>query len=264
MRVLMFGDIVGDPGRKALLQYLPLLKRSYQPNLILANGENAAQGRGITRPIVRELLHAGVHGITMGNHTWDRYEIFDFIDTEPKMVRPANYPEGTPGQGVMKVKAGQSELYVINLMGRTFLSQLDCPFRTVDKLLEGLNPDIPVWVDFHAETTSEKMAMGWYLAGRVATVVGTHTHVQTADERILAGTTAFLTDVGMTGPYDSILGMDREIIQKKFLTHLPIRMEVASGREQVNAVVVDMERTGQRATRIARIRIDEDTPFMDR
>ncbi|MDR6224263.1 TIGR00282 family metallophosphoesterase [Desmospora profundinema] len=264
MRVLMFGDVVGRPGREALLFYLPRLKRSFHPDAIVVNGENAADGRGITRPIVREFLNAGLDGITLGNHTWDKKEIFDFIDQEERVIRPANFPEGTPGLGMTRLPLNQGrELVLINLMGRSFLSTLDCPFRRVDALLSGVKAGTPVLVDFHAETTSEKQAMAWHLDGRVSAVIGTHTHVQTGDERILPGGTATLTDVGMVGPRDAVLGMDKDLVLKRFWTQLPVRFEVAQGPNQVNAVLIDIDdKTGQ-AQSIRRIRIDDDNPWFD-
>ncbi|EGK13710.1 TIGR00282 family metallophosphoesterase [Kroppenstedtia eburnea] len=263
MRILMIGDVVGSPGRKALLEYLPRLKRSHHPDLIVVNGENAADGRGITRSIAREFFGAGVDCITLGNHTWDKREIFDFIDDEERMVRPANYPEGTPGQGYTRLKFHGGELVVINLMGRSFLSNLDCPFREADAILKKLKGNPPVLVDFHAETTSEKLALAWYLDGRVSAVVGTHTHVQTADERILPKGTAYLTDVGMVGPYDSVLGMDKELVIKRFLTQLPVRFEVSTGRTQFNAVLIDLDPVTGKATGIGRLRFDDDKPWLE-
>jgi metallophosphoesterase (TIGR00282 family) len=265
MRVLMFGDVVGRPGRETLLYYIPRLKQMVHPDAMIVNGENADDGRGITRGIVRELLSAGFDGITMGNHTWDKREIFDFIDKEERIVRPANYPEGTPGRGMAHLSLGQGrELVLINVMGRSFLSTLDCPFRRVDALLSEVKPGTPVLVDFHAETTSEKQALAWHLDGRVSAVIGTHTHVQTGDERILPGGTAYLTDVGMVGPRDAVLGMDKEMVIRRFWTQLPVRFEVAKGASnQVNAVVIDIDDKTGRSRSIRRIRIDDDHPLFD-
>jgi metallophosphoesterase (TIGR00282 family) len=264
MRVLMIGDIVGSLGRTAIQNHLDRLKRVYKPDVTVANGENAAGGRGITREIVRALLQQGIDCITLGNHAWDRREIFDFIDEEPRLVRPANYPEGTPGHGYAVIPVGKESLTVINLMGRTFMPPVECPFRTADALLTKLSGKTHIVVDFHAETTSEKQALGWYLDGRVSAVIGTHTHVQTADERILPGGTAYLSDVGMTGAYDGVLGMTRDLVLKKFLTQLPVRLEVEkSGRMQFNAVVIDLDRINGKAQQIRRIRIDDDQPLLD-
>ncbi|OYD09948.1 TIGR00282 family metallophosphoesterase [Paludifilum halophilum] len=263
MRLLMIGDIVGTPGQSALYDHLPRLKRGYHPDLIVVNGENAADGRGITRSIAREMMGSGVDCITLGNHAWDKREVFDFIDDEPRILRPANYPEGTPGRGFARISSRQGELAVISLMGRSFLSSVDCPFRRADSLLKQLKPGTPVFVDFHAETTSEKQALAWYLQGRVSAVVGTHTHVQTADERILPQGTAYLSDVGMTGPYDGVLGMDRDLVVKKFLTQLPVRFEVSQGRTQLNGVVIDIQPSTGKAKRIERVRIDDDQPWFE-
>jgi Uncharacterized protein conserved in bacteria len=188
VKLLFIGDVVGAPGRAMLQEYLPLLKSRFQPDIVVVNGENAAGGRGITAEIARQFFEWGVHCITMGNHTWDNKAIFDFIDDEPRLVRPANYPPGTPGRGYTVVAAGGRELAVVNLMGRTFLPPLDCPFRTAQALVDELRLRTPlILVDMHAEATSEKQAMAWFLDGKVSAVVGTHTHVQTADERILPG-----------------------------------------------------------------------------
>ncbi|WP_103106026.1 TIGR00282 family metallophosphoesterase [Brevibacillus reuszeri] len=264
MKLLFIGDIMGSPGREIVKTYLPLLKRKYQPTFIVANGENAAHGRGITEKIAKELFEGGVQAITLGNHTWDQKEIFDFIDDEPRMIRPANYPQGAPGKGITYIKQSEGELAVINLMGRTFLPPLDCPFQMADKLVEQARKRTKlIFVDFHAEATSEKQAMAWYLDGRVSAVVGTHTHVQTADERVLPGGTGFLCDVGMCGPSNGILGMEREAVIKKFLTQLPVRFEVAPDPAQLNAVLITLDKNTGNAKKLERIRIDVDHPFME-
>lgn len=264
MRILFIGDVVGSPGRKMITDYLPRLKRKYNPTITIVNGENAAGGRGITQKILKQFMESGAQAITMGNHTWDNREIFDFIDTTPQLVRPANFPEGTPGKGYTIIKMNNIEIAIINLQGRTFLPPLDCPFRTVDDIIQEVKRKTPyIFVDFHAEASSEKQAMGWYLDGRVSAVVGTHTHVQTADERILPGGTAYITDVGMTGPYDGILGMEREAVLKKFLTNLPVRFEVVNGREQLNGVVIDLDDSTGLAKSIKRIIINEDHTYIE-
>ncbi|KMM38638.1 TIGR00282 family metallophosphoesterase [Guptibacillus hwajinpoensis] len=264
MKILFIGDVVGSPGRNMISTYLPRLKRKYKPTFTIVNGENAASGRGITEKIYRGFLEAGAQVITMGNHTWDNREIFEFIDRAPKLVRPANFPPGTPGNGSTIVNINGVEVGVINLQGRTFLPAIDDPFTKADELIEEMRERTPViFVDFHAETTSEKQAMGWYLDGRVTAVVGTHTHVQTADERILPGGTGYLTDVGMTGPYDGILGMEREAVIKKFLTTMPVRFEVTKGREQLSGVILTLDPKTGKATKIERIAINEDRPFYD-
>ena len=227
MRVLFIGDVVGSMGREMITEYLPRLKKKFRPQVTIVNGENAAAGRGITEKIYKKFLQDGVDVVTMGNHTWDNRDIFEFIDQAKKMVRPANFPEGTPGQGIVFVKVNQLELAVINMQARSFMVDLDDPFRKINELIEEARKRTPIiFVDFHGETTSEKQAMGWFLDGKVSAVVGTHTHVQTNDARILPQGTAYLTDVGMTGPYDGILGMRREPVIEKFLTALPKRFEV--------------------------------------
>lgn len=238
---------------------LPGLKSKYRPDVIIANGENAAHGRGINRQIAKELFDQGVHGISMGNHTWDNREIFDFIDDEPRMVRPANFPYGAPGRGYTTIKAAGKELLLINLQGRTFLPPLDCPFQTVDHILdqEGSRHKF-IFVDFHAEATSEKIAMGWYLDGRVSAVVGTHTHVQSHDNRVLPQGTAYLTDVGMVGPRDGILGMEQEGVMHRFLTQLPSRFTVDEGKWHFHATLIDMDDQTGGAKSIQLIRTDED------
>lgn len=264
MKLLFIGDVVGSSGRTALKQYLPRLKQKYNPVVTIVNGENAAGGRGITEKIYKELLHAGADVITLGNHTWDHKEIFDFIDDAKQLVRPANFPEGTPGQGSTLIQVNNIKIAVINLQGRTFLPALDCPFRKANELVEKYRKHTPyIFVDFHAEATSEKQAMGWYLDGKTTAVIGTHTHVQTADNRILPKGTAYLTDVGMTGPYDGILGMQRETVIKRFLTSLPVRFQVMSGRKQLSGICVTIDENNGCALGTERILINEDHPFFD-
>ncbi|MGC6770112.1 TIGR00282 family metallophosphoesterase [Enterococcus sp. LJL128] len=263
MRILFIGDVVGSLGRETITDYLPKLKKKYQPQVTIANGENAAAGRGITGKIYKKFLQDGVDVVTLGNHTWDNRDIFDFIGEAKKMIRPANFPEGTPGKGIVYVKVNQLELAVINLQARAFMADLDDPFRKAEELIEEARKRTPlIFVDFHGETTSEKQAMGWFLDGKVSAVVGTHTHVQTNDARILPKGTAYLTDVGMTGPYDGILGMKREPIIEKFWTALPKRFEVVeSGRTILSACYIEFDdQTGQ-AKDIQLIQISEDRPF---
>lgn len=264
MRLLFIGDVVGRKGREMLADYLPKLKQKHKPELTIVNGENAAGGKGINEKIYRQLLESGAQVITMGNHTWDKREIFEFIDDAQHLVRPANFPEGTPGQGMVYVKLNTIEAAVINMQGRTFLPPLESPFEKVDELIEKAKKRTSViFVDFHAEATSEKQAMGWYLDGKVSAVVGTHTHVQTADNRVLPKGTAFLTDVGMTGPYDGIIGMDREAVMRRFLTHMPVRFEVASGPGQLNGVLVEIDEKTGSSRSIDRIVINDDHPFFE-
>jgi metallophosphoesterase (TIGR00282 family) len=243
IRILFIGDIVGGSGRRAVKTLLPELKRKYDPAFIVANGENSAGGRGITAQIAKELYDQGVHGITMGNHTWDNKDIFNFIDEDERMIRPANYPPGTPGKGVAVLRnASGKELVIVNTMGRTFLPPLDCPFQTIDGILDKLKKKHKfIFVDFHAEATSEKIAMGWHLDGKVSAVVGTHTHVQTHDERVLPKGTGYVTDVGMTGARDGVLGMEREAVLQKFKTQLPVRFTADEGKWMFHAVVIELD-----------------------
>jgi len=260
IRILFIGDIVGSAGRKALKATLAGLKQKYNPSVIVANGENAAGGRGLTARIANEFFEWGVHGITMGNHTWDNKEVFDFIDREERIVRPANFPAGTPGRGYAFVKGGPKghELLIINIQGRTFLPPLDCPFQTIDDILEKTkNRTKYILVDFHAEATSEKVAMGWHLDGKVSAIVGTHTHVQTNDDRILPNGTAYITDVGMVGSMEGVLGMEREAVVRKFRTQLPVRFAADEGKWQFNAVVIDLDDETGRATAIEKVRLSE-------
>ncbi|MDQ1908913.1 TIGR00282 family metallophosphoesterase [Paenibacillus sp. GD4] len=259
MKILFIGDIVGAVGRNALKICLPKLKLKYNPHFIIVNGENAAAGRGINSSIVKEFFDMGVHGITMGNHTWDQKEIFDFIDQEERLIRPANFPKGTPGRGHTIVKVKDQELALINLQGRTFLPPSDCPFEKADELVEQVKKKTKyVLVDFHAEATSEKLAMGWHLDGRVSMVVGTHTHVQTNDARVLPQGTAYVTDVGMVGPMDGILGMERTAVLHKFKTGLPARFVVDEGKWHFHAVVVHLDPATGLAKKIELVRMDED------
>jgi len=251
LRIIFIGDIVGQQGVMYTKEILKELIPSLKPDLIIANGENASNGKGLKAQAAEELYEAGVEIITLGNHTFDQKETLHFISDDLRIVRPANYPPGTPGNGFTVCRVNrEASCLIINLMGRTFLSQLDCPFRTVDEILER-NPTIRfIVVDMHAEVTSEKLAMGWYLDGRVSVVVGTHTHVPTADARILPQGTAYMTDVGMVGPRDGILGMQRDIVIKKLRTQLPVRFEVADGPRQFCGTVIDLDDNTGRATSI--------------
>ncbi|KFF57085.1 metallophosphoesterase [Bacillus subtilis] len=264
MRILFIGDVVGSPGRDMVKEYVPKLKTKYKPHFTIINGENAAHGKGLTEKIYHSLIQSGADAITMGNHTWDKKEIFDFIDDVPNLVRPANFPEGTPGKGITYVKANGKELAVINLQGRTFLPPLDDPFLKADALIAEAAKRTPyIFIDFHAEATSEKLALGWYTDGRASAVVGTHTHVQTADNRILPKGTAYITDVGMTGPYDGILGMDRETIIKRFKTNLPVRFTVAEGKTTLSGVIIDIDDQTKKAVKIERVLINDDHMFFE-
>jgi metallophosphoesterase (TIGR00282 family) len=260
MRILFIGDIVGRPGRQLVKTGLAALMSRHEVDLVIANAENAAAGFGITREIGDELLDLGVDVMTSGNHIWDKKEALDYIGTEPRLLRPANYPAGVPGSGsyVARTRGGQS-VGVVNVMGRVFMLNIDDPFAVVLREIEVLRQRARVlFVDFHAEATSEKAAMGWHLDGKVAAVIGTHTHVQTADERILPKGTAFLTDAGMTGPHDSIIGVEIEPALGRFLHALPARFETATGNPRLNAVVVDADDKTGMATDIERLTYNHD------
>ena len=250
MRILFIGDIVGSPGRQIVSDRLADIVAQQRIDLVIANGENAASGFGITPRLADELLGMGIDVLTGGNHSWDRKEIHEYMPHQPRLLRPGNFPEGTPGSGTFTGNAKNGAKYaVLNLQGRVFLAPIDDPFRKADAELAKLAADVDIiLVDLHAETTSEKIAMGWYLDGRVTAVVGTHTHVTTADERVLPQGTAYITDVGMTGPHGGVIGMDREAIIKRFLDGLPARFEVASGDVQMNCVLIETDDAGERNT----------------
>ncbi|NOQ42855.1 MAG: TIGR00282 family metallophosphoesterase [Dehalococcoidia bacterium] len=251
MRILMVGDVIGRPGRRAVRALLPGLRQEYAIDLIIANGENAAGGIGITTKTADELFESDVDVITSGNHIWAQREIIPTLDSSPAILRPLNYPQGVPGHGYFI----KGEAMVVNLIGRTFIGNFDCPFRAIDQLLEDLADRKPpvIIVDFHAEATSEKVAMGWYLDGRVSAVLGTHTHVGTIDARLLPKGTAHITDVGMTGPLDSVIGDDINAVLTRFLTQLPYRISVGKGNVILNSVLVEVEETTGRARHIKRI-----------
>jgi len=255
MRVLFIGDLVGSPGRKIVQDRLADILAQRQIDLCIANGENAASGFGITPRLTEELLATGIEVLTGGNHIWDRKEILDYIPHEPRLIRPANFPNGSPGSGLFLGRAKNGVPYaVLDLQGRTFMLPIDDPFRTADRELAKIPPDVKVIiVDMHAEATSEKQAMGWYLDGKVSMVVGTHTHVATADERVLPGGTGYITDVGMTGPHDSIIGMDKTGILQKFLDAMPAKFTVAEGDVRMNTVLLDVDESSGRARSIERL-----------
>lgn len=255
IRLLMIGDVVGCTGRKAVRENLPGLVRDEGIDLVITNGENAAGGNGITREVAKDLFAAGVDVITSGNHVWDKKEIINYMARENRIIRPGNYPTGTPGTGWNYFKTKKQDIIcIINLSGRIFMQSLDCPFRYADKVLSVARERSAVsLLDFHAEATSEKVAMAYYLDGRISAVCGTHTHVQTADERILTGGTAFITDVGMTGPRESIIGVKKDPVIEKFLTQMPKRFEPANGLYQFNAVIIDVDEQTGKAVSIRRI-----------
>lgn len=255
MRILMIGDVVGRPGRRAVKDNLGDIRDSFQISFVVANAENVAGGNGVTRETAGELFGYGVDALTGGNHIWDKKESFDFIAEETRLLRPANYPPGVPGIGYNIFSVGDYKVGVVNLCGRVFMPELDCPFRKADEVLAALRQVTPIIIiDFHAEATSEKMAFGWFMDGRATAVFGTHTHVQTADERILPGGTAYITDVGMTGPRDGVIGFKSDPIVAKYLTQLPKRFEVASGPYQFDACIVTVDPATGRALDIQRIK----------
>lgn len=260
MRVLAVGDIVGRPGRRAVATFLPSLQKTFSLDLVVANAENAAGGVGITPGIGQELLQTGIDLLTMGNHAWGKKEAYDFLDAEPRIIRPANYPDGAPGRGYTTVKSKAGiPVGVANLGGRVFfVNDLDCPFRCATRVVEELHRTAKViLVDFHAEATSEKVSLGHYLDGLVSAVFGTHTHVQTADARVLPGGTAYITDLGMTGPVDSVIGIDKTIVIERFLTQLPSKFEVAGGPACLSGAVFDLDEDTGRARAVETVYVRE-------
>ena len=258
MRIMLVGDVVGRAGRRAFRTITPRLRVEHGIDVVIVNGENSAGGKGYTRKALDELYAGGADVVTSGNHVWDKKDVFDFVDHEPFLVRPANYPAGTPGRGYCIFPFRAVNVAVMNLSGRSFMPALDCPFQKVDEILAEIGGMADVVVlDFHAETTSEKLAMGYYLDGRADIVVGTHTHVQTADERILPGGTAYITDLGMVGAQDSILGVRKDIVIQKFRTGMPVRFEMAEGAAEYAAVIVDIDPSGGRTAQIERILLRE-------
>ena len=253
--LLFLGDIVGEPGRRAVSDLLPRIREREKIDFVIVNGENSANGRGITPKISIDLLRAGAAVITTGDHIWDQKEIVSFIDTEPRLLRPLNYPEGTPGQGSIVLATAKGKVGVINVQGRTFMSPpLENPFRLMDAEVARMREETPViFVDMHAETTSEKIAMGRFLDGRVSAVVGTHTHVQTADEQVFPGGTAFLCDAGFCGPYESSLGRDFDAIIGRFLTSMPVAFPIAKGPVRLHGAIVEVDAATGRARSIRRL-----------
>ena len=262
MRILFIGDIFGRPGRTIVRDSLKALVREHAIDLVLANGENAAAGFGITPALAEELFDLGIEVITTGNHIWDKREIVDYFisaDGDPhssarRVLRPANFASDLPGHGVYEGRKNEVPYAIINLQGRIFMASNDDPFRKADELLKQIKAKI-IFVDLHAEATSEKVALGWYLDGRVTALVGTHTHVPTADERVLPGGTAYITDVGMTGPYDGVIGVKKELVVGRFLNNMPVRFEPATGDTRLCAVVVDCDDATGKAKSIARVTV---------
>jgi metallophosphoesterase (TIGR00282 family) len=254
MNLLFIGDIVASPGRRIVAQVLPDLISAERIDLVVANGENAAGGFGITPMVAEELFSMGVDVITTGNHIWDKREIYDYLERQPRLLRPANYPGSSPGTG-LHVGRGRNgvEAAVLNLQGRTHMLPIDDPFRKADDLLASIDPSVKVrLLDFHAEITSEKVAMGWYLDGRISAVIGSHTHIPTADTRVLPGGAAYQTDAGMTGPYDSVIGIEKDVILRRFLTGQPVRMEAARNKVELHSVLVEVDEATGRALSVRR------------
>ena len=256
MNILMVGDVFGDSGRTAIARLLPKLRQEHAIDFCVVNVENSAGGFGVTAAMARQVLEQGADVLTSGNHIWDKKEIVEYITKENLLLRPANFPIGTPGVGHVTIKAGPHRVAVLNLMGRVFMLPIDCPFRKADEIVPSLRRETPiVLVDMHAEATSESVAMGWYLDGRVSAVVGTHRHVQTADERVLPGGTAYITDLGMTGPTDGVIGVDRDIILQRFLSQMPARFEPAKGPAALHGVIIVVDPETGRASDIRRLRV---------
>jgi 2',3'-cyclic-nucleotide 2'-phosphodiesterase len=257
MKVLCIGDIMGEPGRRAVARAVPRLVAQRQVDVVIGNGENVAGGFGITPELAEELFDTGLSVITTGNHAWDKKEVLDYFPRQPRLLRPANYPPGVPGNGSVVVEsAGGERLAVLQLMGRAYMPTIDCPFQVAKREVSRLKREtLAVIVDMHAEATSEKMAMGHYLDGEVTAVVGTHTHVQTADDQILPKGTAYVTDIGMTGPLHSVIGVKKELAIEKFLTGMPRRFEVASGPSVFCAVLLELDARFGKAIALERIRI---------
>jgi metallophosphoesterase (TIGR00282 family) len=255
MKILFIGDIVGSPGREAINKLLPVLKSEHSLDFVIANAENASGGSGITYKVAQELFSSGVDVLTSGDHIWKKQDIFELINQEERILRPINYPSGAPGRGSRIFKTAKGvKLGVINVNGRVFMDALNCPFKTTALAQEELYKETKIiMVDIHAEATSEKVALGWFLDGKVSAVIGTHTHIQTADERILPQGTAFLTDAGMTGPYDSVIGRKVENVLERFITAIPVKFEVASQNIKLCGAVVDIEESSGRARSIVRV-----------
>jgi len=253
---LLIGDICGKPGSRALFLGLPQLIKKTRADVVVVNGENAADGLGINAEQVRQFLALGVQVITTGNHVWHQEDVYPLLESEPRLLRPANYPPQAPGTGSVVYEAGHAKIAVVNLQGRMQMAPIDCPFRTGLALVEKLKRQTPlVIVDFHAEATSEKEAIGWYLDGRVSAVLGTHTHVQTADERILPLGTAYITDAGMTGPFDSVIGMDTQVALKRFIRQIPEKYRPATSNNRLNGVLLEIDAASGRAIRISRVNL---------
>ena len=257
MKILMIGDIVGSPGRKIFKREVPRIKREMGVNAVIANAENGAAGSGITAALAKELFEAGADAITLGDHTWGQKEFAGQIDSVDKLVRPVNFPSECPGKGWRIITMPTFRFAVINALGRVFMQPADCPFKAIDRALQEIPKDIPVFVDFHAEATSEKITMGYYLDGRVTVVAGTHTHVQTSDSIVLPKGTAYITDLGMSGPYVSSIGRDLKPVTKKFISGMPARFEVANGPSVLEGAIIEFDPATKKALSIEAIRVRE-------
>ena len=257
MKVLMVGDVVGSPGRKKLLRELPRLRAERDLGAVIVNAENCAAGSGITAALAQELFAGGVDAITLGDHTWGQKDFPPQIDTLDRLVRPANYAEGCPGKGWRLITLPTWRFAVVNLLGRVFMNPVDCPFRAADRVLNEIPKDVPVFVDFHAEATSEKITLGYYLDGRVTALVGTHTHVQTSDAQVLPNGTGYLTDLGMTGPYVSSIGRDLKPVTRRFLTGMPGRFDVAEGPCTLEGAIIEFDPATRRALSVETLRLKE-------
>jgi hypothetical protein len=259
MRLLFIGDIFASPGRRIVANHLQRLIKEEGIDLTIANAENSAGGFGVTPSIAQELLALGIDALTTGNHVWDKREIYDWFEREPRLLRPANYPDPLPGRGMYLGKARSGLMYaVLNLQGRVHMPAIDCPFRKADELIARIPEDVKVrFLDFHAEATSEKVAMGWHVDGRVSAMIGTHTHIPTADARLLPKGTAYQTDSGMTGPYESVIGVERDTVMHRFLTQMPVRFEAAKGWVELRGAIVDIDEATGRAMGIRPVAIVE-------
>ena len=257
MKILMIGDIVGSPGRKIFKREVPRIKREMGVNAVIANAENSAAGSGITAALAKELFEAGADAITLGDHTWGQKEFAGQIDSVDKLVRPVNFPSECPGKGWRIITMPTFRFAVVNALGRVFMTPSDCPFKAIDRALQEIPKDIPVFVDFHAEATSEKITMGYYLDGRVTAVAGTHTHVQTSDSIVLPKGTAYITDLGMSGPYVSSIGRDLKPVTKKFISGMPARFEVANGPSVLEGAIIEFDPATKKALSIEALRVRE-------
>lgn len=250
MEVVFLGDVIGKPGRKAVYEF----SRGLNTDFLIINGENLAGGIGLTRKVCEEMFSIGVDAITTGNHVWKKREVLPYLDEEKRVIRPLNYPPEVPGHGFAILKKGEKGICVVNLEGRVFMNPLPCPFRTISEFLERERIEVPIIVDFHAEATSEKVAMGWFLDGKVSCVIGTHTHVQTSDERILPLGTGYITDAGMTGPQDSVIGMDKNVILDRFWTQIPQKFQVGKDELEVQGVKLRIDLRTKKCVHIERIK----------